>query len=205
MGITQFQEIISKIDGVISVKIIPDNEEILEVHILANKLRAPKQIVRDIESSLIAMFDYRIDRKVISIAQIQTNELKELNRIKYDGISINAAETSIECSVRLNYEDEIFEAELNRVRTVLNSRKVVAEAAIKAIEKIIGQTSAFDIQDVVITNGRDISFVSVVVNMINRGQEEALVGSAIIRNDINEAIVKATLDAVNRRVQKSTH
>lgn len=36
------------------------------------------------------------------------------------------------------------------------------------------------------------------------GNEETLVGSAIIKKDINETIAKATLDAINRRIQRIT-
>jgi hypothetical protein len=205
MEISQMYESINKIDGVLSVKIIEENGEISEVHILANKLRAPKQIVRDIESSLIVLYDYKIDRRVISIVQIDTEDTSSINRIQYAGIIVNSTNTSIECTVKLCYEDGEAEVTLSRVRTLLNSRKIVAEATIRTIEEIIQQASIFDIQDVIVTEGRDVSFVSVIVNMITKGQEDAMVGSAIIKNDINEAIVKATLDAINRRVQKSTH
>jgi hypothetical protein len=204
MDVVQFHEIINKIDGVKNVKIIEENDEILEVHILANKLRSPKQIVRDIESSLIAVFDYRIDRKVISIAQIETNETKAINRIKYEGISSQNAGTMIECSVKLSYEDEEFEVPVSKVRTQANVKKIVAEATLRSVEKVIGQTVVFDIQDILVSSTRDISFVSVFVNIVAENNEETVIGSAIVRTDINDAIAKATLDAVNRRLQKNT-
>jgi hypothetical protein len=204
MDVVQFHEIINKIDGVKNVKIIEENDEILELHILANKLRSPKQIVRDIESSLIAVFDYRIDRKVISIAQIETNETKAINRIKYEGISSQNAGTMIECSVKLSYEDEEFEVPVSKVRTQANVKKIVAEATLRSVEKVIGQTVVFDIQDILVSSTRDISFVSVFVNIVAENNEETVIGSAIVRTDINDAIAKATLDAVNRRLQKNT-
>jgi hypothetical protein len=40
--------------------------------------------------------------------------------------------------------------------------------------------------------------------MVIGDNEEVMVGSAIVKNDINEAIAKATLDAVNRRVQRNS-
>jgi hypothetical protein len=205
MDVAQFHEIINKIDGVINVKVIEENDEISEVHILANKLRSPKQIVRDIESSLMAVYDYRIDRKVISIAQIETNETKAINRIKYEGISSQNIGTMIECSVKLSYEDEEFEVPISKVKTLVNTKKIVAEATLRSVEKIIGQTVVFDIQDILVNNNRDVSFVSVFVNIVAENSEETVIGSAIVRTDINDAIAKATLDAVNRRLQKNTY
>jgi len=67
---------------------------------------------------------------------------------------------------------------------------------------MIGQVYAFDVEDIVINSIRDISYVTVIVNMINDIAEEVLIGTAIVRNDTNEAIAKATLDAINRRIEK---
>jgi hypothetical protein len=203
MDLSVFQEIISKIDGIMNVRIIGDNGEMKEMHILANKLRAPKQIVRDIESSLIASFDYRIDRKVISIAQIDTDDSKAISRIRYEGISVSTNGNVIEATVKLSCDEEETEISISGIRTIANSRKIIAEAAVRAVEKIIGQPSIFDIQDVIVADNRNLTFVSVIVNMLAGFHEESMVGSVIVKNDINEAIVKATLDAVNRKVQRN--
>ncbi|CDF59117.1 hypothetical protein TCEL_02185 [Thermobrachium celere DSM 8682] len=37
------------------------------------------------------------------------------------------------------------------------------------------------------------------------GTEEVLVGSALVKNDLNETIARATLDAINRVIQKITY
>ena len=203
MDFSVFQDVISKIDGILNVKIIQENDTIKEIHILANKLRSPKQIVRDIESSLIASYDYRVDRRVISIAQIQTDEIKPISRIRYEGISVGTNGTAAQCTVKLSYEDSEFEITLTGIKTIANSRKMVAEAAVKVVEKIIGQALIFDVQDVFVSSNRDVPFVSVIVNMITSNHEESMVGSVVVKNDINEAIVKAVLDAVNRRVQRN--
>lgn len=203
MDILVMQEAINKIDGVINTKVVSDNDNVQEVHILANNLRAPKQIVRDIESSLLASYDYRIDRKVISIAQIQTDECKRIKRIKYDGISMNITGNIIECSVNLVYEEQEYLASETAIKTKDNKKKIVATSTIKAVEAILGQATLFDIQDVLVNTSKDTTIVSVLVNMVTGDNEEALVGSSIVKNDIYESIAKATLDAINRRMQKN--
>lgn len=203
MDFLVIQEAISKIDGVISTKVISENDEIQEVHILANNLRAPKQIVRDIESSLLASYDYRIDRKVISIAQIQTDESKGIKRIKYDGVSLNTFGNTIECRVNLIYEEQEYSALETAIKTKDNQKKIVAVSTIKAVEAIIGQATLFDIRDVLFNTSGDITIISVLVSMVAGGNEETLAGTSIVKNDLNEAIAKATLDAINRRVQRN--
>ena len=201
MEFARIKDMIAKIEGIINIKLVSENDEIAEVHILANNLRAPKQIVRDIESSLLAAFDYRIDRKVISIAQIQTEDNKAIRRIKYSGIDLKTEGNALECTVSLLQDGEEFGELISCIKTVANRRKIVADATIRTIEKILGQIYLFNIEDVIINSSRDIDYASVLVNLVLNENEQTIVGSAIVKHDVNEAIVKATLDAVNRKIQ----
>lgn len=203
MNFSSFEEVISKIDGVSHAKLVMDGGELREVHILANSRRAPKQIVRDIETSLLSVFDYRIDRRIISIAQIEMDDNPSFGRIKYEGLLVEVNGNNIECTAKMNFEGESYSATQTAVRTSVNRNKVVAKAVISVIENILGQPSIFDIQDVIINTTGTITFVSVVVNMIFEEQEESMVGAAIVRGEMNEAIAKATLDAVNRKIQRT--
>jgi hypothetical protein len=202
LDFTAFEELIGKINGVKQVKIVPENDTIKELHIIAGNLRSPKQIVRDIESSLLAAYNYRIDRKVISIAQIDTVDYKEIKRIKLGGISMNSCGNEIEFTVKLENEDEEYDGSQKGIKTSSGKKKVVAQATCKAVEKVIGQAPLFDVQDVVINTCKEITYVTVVINLIENENEEILIGSAIVRNDVNEAIAKAALDAINRKIQK---
>lgn len=201
MNFSEIQGVINKISGIISSKLTVENDDLSEVHILANNSRSPKQIVRDIESSILASFDYRIDRKIISIAQIQSEENENYRRIKYGGISVNTFDNTIECSVKLIYEEVEFSNVQVGIKTASNRKKIVADTTMKTVEKILGKESIFEIEDVMLYSKNEVNFVTVLVNLICCGPEETLVGSVIIGSDTNEAIVKATLDAINRRVE----
>lgn len=202
MEFSQFKDIINKLDGVINSKIVLENDEVIEIHVLANNLRAAKQLSRDIESAIAAAFDYKIDRKIISIAQISTDDEKDIRRIRFDGISYNTIDTSAECSVNLIYEDKDYAVTKTGIKTSSKRKKLIAEATLNAIESILGKKSIFDVHDVVEITRGDISFVNVIVNMMEDENEEYLIGSALVKNDINEAVAKAALDAVNRRIQR---
>lgn len=202
MDYLDFEGIINKIQGVVSVKIISEGENISEVHILSSKLRAPKQIVRDIESSLMAAFGYKIDRKVISIAQIEMEQCKTLKRMELEGISIATSGSFIECTVKLLYEEEEYFVEQRCIKTADNKKKIVAKGTIRAVEKILGQAVLFEICDVIVSVNREITFVNVLLNMVSSEGENIIIGSAIVKEDLNEAIAKAALDAVNRKIER---
>jgi len=202
MDFQSFEKIISKIDDIISVKIVSNEEKIEEVHILASKVRSPKQIVRDIESSLMASFGYKIDRKVISIAQIEIEEYNTVKRIRFDGISISTYGNFIECNVNLLYNDDEYSVTQKGIRTSASRRKIVAQATMRAVEKILGQAVAFEVQDVLLNKNKEVTYTIVIINMVEFQKEESLIGAAIVKDDVDEAIAKAALDSINRVVER---
>jgi hypothetical protein len=204
MNFSTFQDTINKIDSVISSKIVSTENDISEIHILTNNIRSPKQIVRDVETAIFTIFDYKIDRKIISVAQIETEYDEKLKRIKFEGITFTTNDNTTECTLTLTYEEQEYSVSQVGIKTLSNKRKIVADTTIKVVEKILGQAALFDIQDVIIHTSGHVTFISVLVNMLIHGNEETMVGSAIVKNDVNEAIAKATLGAINRRVQKSS-
>ncbi len=64
------EELISTLPGVLSVRIVPgDTGAVGEIHVLTTNEVAPKNMVRNIESALMAQLDLRIDHRKVSIAQ----------------------------------------------------------------------------------------------------------------------------------------
>src|SRR3954452_2432335 len=58
---------INLLDSVTSAKVLSVGSEIDEIHVVAPRDRAPKKIVRDIESLLLVRFGIRIDHRCISV------------------------------------------------------------------------------------------------------------------------------------------
>lgn len=204
MDASAFQETLNKIEGVINSKVVVEGDEITEIHILASNARSPKQIVRDVESILYAQYDYKIDRNRISVAAIQTDDFTAIKRVRLSGVSLTSQDNTVECSVKLLYEDKEYSINEIGINTAVNRKKIVASATIKAVEQILGQAYMFDVQDVIINSSNNVNVATVIVNVVLNGNEETLVGSAIVKKDANETIAKAALDAINRRIQKIT-
>jgi len=75
LPIKRAEELILTLPGVISVRIIAgDSGAIDQIHVLTTSELTPKQMVRNIESALIAHLSMRIDHRKISVAT--TNEVK---------------------------------------------------------------------------------------------------------------------------------
>lgn len=201
MDISGIQEFLNQIDGVEYCKVVGNEKEILEIHILSDSSRSPKQIVRDIETAIMTKFDFRIDRKVISIVQFKGSDSGTYSRIRLSGVSTSSQGNAIAVEVKLLNEDKEFSSKLLGVNTISNKNRLIAEATLKAVEEIIGQAFMIYVNEVIVKELSEFTIATVVVTLKVNYFEEFLVGSAVVRNDLNESISRATLDAVNRRIK----
>ncbi len=66
--VAEAERILARLRDVQAASITTDGDQIREVHIVAESTRAPKQIVRDVETALKAFLKRSIDHRIISVA-----------------------------------------------------------------------------------------------------------------------------------------
>ena len=67
------ERLLGSLAGVVSAHVVADvTGDIVEIHILSSADLHPKQMVRNVESALSAGLGIKIDRRVVSVAQIRT-------------------------------------------------------------------------------------------------------------------------------------
>jgi len=80
-------------------------------------------------------------------------------------------------------------------------QRAVATATLRAVEDLLGGKARFELDLVELTpTGRERA-VLVAVTMLSAGGSEKLTGAANVREDVRQAAIRATLDALNRRVE----
>jgi len=204
LDIREIEQFIKQIMSVISCKIVTDDSgNVEELHILADTKRSPKQISRDIQSSLISKFDYEIDHKKISIAQIDERTVEDTDfRLKLKTIEYSTSGTRADVKVILEKEDSYFEGESSGANTTYNSQRLLSTATLKAVESFLGIEDNFILEDITVSNlaGREV--VVTAITFIADFGEQMFSGCAFVNRDKKEAVVKSTLDAINRRVVK---
>jgi hypothetical protein len=80
MDVVALQEKISRIDGVEAARVVAGNGHIDEIHVLARRTKAPKQLVRDVQSLGQALFGLEIDRRIVSVVQLADSVLSSGSR-----------------------------------------------------------------------------------------------------------------------------
>ena len=79
-------------------------------------------------------------------------------------------------------------------------RRSVAQATTNAVADALGSTSRLDVEVVSLVPAGSIEVVVVQVAWVGTEGSERLLGAAEVRGDVRQTVIRATLDAVNRRL-----
>jgi hypothetical protein len=205
--ISEIEEALSQVSEIRAARVVTSaNGTIDEIHVLALPSKAPKQLVRDIESTLMAAFGIAVDHKKISIAQLgqesvpTADEAKVHARAQIKSINAEVAGVYVNMAVSLELEGQQFVGRATGPASRTGRDRLVAEATLDAITQYLQGAFTFALEDVEIVRlGRESIAVSCVVLVTSLG-EQAFAGSALVRQNDKDSIVRATLDAINRRL-----
>lgn len=196
------ESVICSLRDVISARVVADlNGDIEEVHVLTESTRTPKQVVRDIESAVMARLGMQIDHRKISVAQVQGNSKKEQKRLKFSDVSISSDASRAEATVRLVKDGTIYTGSASGLDSSNSQMRLVATATLRAVENAGAADGTMIVEDMTTSvplAGKNV--VVVLVSTISDRGEDFLTGSAIVRKDLWKAVVNSTLDAINRRM-----
>jgi len=202
--IDKCEQLIKKIQDIVSAKIITTEDgKISEIHVISDSERDPKQIARDIESALITSLGSRIDHKKISVAQIagNTNSLSEL-RLEIDGIGTKRSKNKFEVTVSFkDVNKNLYEGKASGIVSTHGRLRIVARATLDAISKCLNSDIIISLGEVLVFNICDHKAVSVMIYKISDEIEEPFLGSALVRQDVFEAVVTAILDALSKNTK----
>jgi hypothetical protein len=85
--------------------------------------------------------------------------------------------------------------------TAPGMQRAVAQATLKAVERLVGDSARLELDYVDVSQSGQDRTVLVSLTFISARGVERLSGSAVVREDESGAVVRATLDGVNRRIE----
>jgi hypothetical protein len=186
-----------------------DAGRIIEAHIIAAPTKHPKQIVRDVQSVMLAEFGLELDRKVVSVVQLGEHELPTAPGddrsvpARPSIVSIQGETNGLRSLVRVtlgNDDGEAVGSAQGSIATTARHR-LVANATIDALRRLDPAAECLDVEDaqVVRVGASDVAVVTIV--FVAPPTEQVVSGSAIVRASHEpDAVARAVLDATNRRL-----
>lgn len=202
---TEIKKMIQELDGVVSCN-LTGGDEIDEIHIIADKKRDPKRIVRDVETVFMVHIDRKIDHKKISIAQIESSfseSIRDVSDNRIELVSIYTENNRSRCNVEMKINEqkvqESFEAQIGE-----NIEKLIGRSVLTILNKYLDFNAQMVIDDIFTIKGKEELVIAQIsmYNPDNNLMQKKLVGAVYVNNDISLAIAKACLKAVNRRICK---
>lgn len=104
-------------------------------------------------------------------------------------------------TVVLTCDDRVAAGEAVGASTATAIRRSTSQATLTAVQHLMGDRVRFDLHAVdVVGHGGDSS-VLVVLSLVSAHGVERLTGAAVVRDDESRAVIRATLDGVNRRLE----
>jgi len=195
--------VVRQLRGVQAVRVESDDAGgIRIVHVLGGPDRSAKVIAVDVVSALAAELGVELEPRQVRVAAQQRADRAappDHLRLKFVGLSVSVLRTAAEVKVHLEDQGLVYEGIASGPYGRGHRLELVAQAALRAVELFL-RTDGMFLLDGVSTLPVGPHDVAVVVVSLPGREEETLVGSAVVRDDPREAVVRAALDAINRPV-----
>jgi len=202
-----------RLGGGLAVRVVGDrSDRPIEVHVLADQSKPPKQTVRDVRSVAQTVFGIELDHRIVSVAQLDTNESDVPAGILVSGAERRARVGSVHVdSDALRVEVRVTLADTDREHVGYAEGSIaavarpllVASATLDALRQIEPAADAVHLASAEISRIGSNRVAVVTVVYVDPPHELFVSGSAVVRRDRDDAVARALLDATNRRIART--
>ena len=230
LPIKRAEELILTLPGVVSAKIIEsDSGAVEQIHVLTTAELTPKQVVRNIESALMAHLAMRIDHRKISVAI--TSEPKPrptqarptphsqfvavgptpehgvrkftARRLYFEDVEVRGSRSKgVSCRVTLRKGEESYIGEAHGIEGDRSRLDLAARATVFAIGNAEGREGQLAVEGVKVMEAFEREYVFVGVTVRSGRDSQLLVGNCEIKGSAETASALAVLAATNRWVDQ---
>jgi hypothetical protein len=216
-GVKRAENLLTSLQGVLSARVeVSPIGEVTAVHILSQAGIMPKQMVRNIESALLAQLGLKVDHRKISVAQ--TADVKPIEALEQSAVFEQASRRQIVFkgidvepigSLRVNMrvtlqvrgvdgeaEDEVADTKKSRMQGA-------ARACVALLDRSLPE-STIELEGLKVMEQFEAQVIVCGVRTVAGRDTRLLAGSAVVTESLEQAAVLAVLDATNRWLMART-
>lgn len=123
------------------------------------------------------------------------------SRVVIERVQVVSAGLGTSVSVALRLDGATYEGSAEGTATAGSLHRSVAGATLRAVEGVVGGTARFDVDHVEVAGTGTDRTALAVVTMVTGRSTERLSGASVVREDVRQAVIRAVLAAVNRRLE----
>lgn len=200
MDAPTLEHAIRRIPGVEAARVVMNGSAPSEVHVLTAPGKAPKQVVRDVQSVAMASLGIPLDRRIVSVVQVDQNDIGGSDRPVIEDVAEEIDGSRMIITVTLAWHDQKLVGRATGPAAATTRMRVVAEAALSAVEETLDDQAALAISavDTPRIGGHPVCVAVIVI--VSGGEELVVSGSAVAGSDPSRSMVRAVLDGLNRQV-----
>jgi len=204
-----------RIPGVLHVRVVLGADgKPREIHVVTDTRKPPQYFVRDIEAVALAVYGWAIDRRIVSIAQLEGSDARDAAEVARTGtaapegpaprpsltaVTTTTGEGGVVVVVDLTIGESVMRGESRGPGSAAQRPRLVAEAALAALVELLG-IPAYVVDAQVVQAADQRVAVSVLTLTIPMLGDQMLTGSALVRGDEEQALARSVLACVNRRL-----
>lgn len=199
------ETVIRRLQGVTATRVeVEQNGRIDQVHVLGSPDRTARVLVADVIAALAAELGVTVEPRQVRVAVLRPGETQPgpapaRARLKFVGMTVTTLRHSLEVKVQLEHDGLTYEGGATGPNDATHRLELVGEASLRAIETYLRTERIFYLRIAMLVPLATNQAVLVLVTWAGP-EEELLTGSAVVKDDPREAVVRAVLDATNRPV-----
>lgn len=201
---THVEHALRELPGVRAARIVPGyDRDIDELHVVAATDKPAKQVVRDVQSLLMARFGIATDHRVISVVQMEADDTAGDPPPRVALARVTSAQHGLAVHVAVALTDGVNEhlGTAEGPASASGRLRTAARATLEAVRPLLNDELMVEIEGATVerTLGTDVALTLVHVHT-KRGTR-SIAGSAVARQDEIEAVARSVLDALNRELR----
>ncbi len=214
-GVRRAENLLTSLEGILSARVVTTPlGEVSEIHVLAQAGLVPKQLVRNIESALLAQLGLKEDHRKISIAQ--TAEVRPIETLERSAVRERALQRGVlfedlataaggrsqrvTLTVSLSQGGRLESASEETADTPVGRVEAAARAAVTVLDRLLPKHSV-SLEGTRVVQALERTVVFAMVRGLGGRDSMLLTGTAEVRESAERAAVFAVLDATNRWVE----
>ena len=199
-------------------KILVEDGEVREVHVISGSRKPAKLIVKDVVGLIWTRYNRRIDHRIVGVVRVRAQGngapkietapapaepaavLEDPSRIRFGSVNLYMDGARAQAQVELRWKGVLRMGSASGWCSREGAHRLVATATLTALQEFLDDDVALGVEgvDVVRMGGHEVAIVGLA--LLTHRQEKLLTGCCTVGRDLPQAVVLATLSALNRVV-----
>lgn len=197
-------------------KILVEGGEVREVHVISGSGRPAKLIVKDVVGLIWTRYNRRIDHRIVGVVRVRAHGngapkldpvtaldepapvLEDASRIRFGSVNLYLDGARAQAQVELRWKGVLRMGSASDWCSREGANRLVAAATLAALQEFLDDDIALGVEGVHVIRmgGHEVAIVGLA--LLTHRQEKLLTGCCTVGRDLPQAVVLASLSALNR-------